>query len=186
MIDRAACIDRDRQDPLRGLRDRFDLPEGLVYLDGNSLGPLPHAVRERLREVVDRQWGRDLIRSWNLHGWIDLPLRVGDKIAPLVGAAPGEVAVADSTSVDLFKLLAGASELRPDRHVIVSERDNFPTDLYIADGLGRLLAQGDRRHRRGAAADGRARRRGGPGPGARVVRGEGRGGDAHPRRLPDR
>ena len=144
MIDRAACIDRDRRDPLGALRDRFDLPDGLVYLDGNSLGPLPRSVRERLRDVVERQWGRDLIRSWNLHGWIDLPLRVGEKIAPLVGAAPGEVAVADSTSVNLFKLLAGASELRPDRPVIVSERDNFPTDLYIADGLGRLRARGDR------------------------------------------
>jgi len=143
MIDRNACTNRDRQDPLRSLRDRFDLPDGLVYLDGNSLGPLPHAVRERLRDVVDQQWGHDLIRSWNVHGWIDLPLRVGEKIAPLIGAAPGQVAVADSTSVDLFKLLAGALELRPDRHVIVSERDNFPTDLYVADGLGRLRAGTD-------------------------------------------
>ncbi len=138
MIDRTACLDRDRRDPLGAFRDRFDLPEGLVYLDGNSLGPLPRAVRERLADVVDRQWGRDLIRSWNVHGWIDLPLRVGDKIAPLIGAEPGEVAVADSTSVDLFKLLAGALELRPGRNVIVSERDNFPTDLYVADGLARL------------------------------------------------
>jgi len=142
MITRADCAARDHRDPSSALRERFDLPKEVIYLDGNSLGPLPRSVRERLGEVVDRQWGQDLIRSWNVHGWIDLPLAVGAKIAPLIGADPDEVAVADSTSVDLFKLLAGSLALRPDRRTIVSERDNFPTDLYIADGLTRLRGDG--------------------------------------------
>ncbi len=132
----------DRADPLAPLRERFALPEGVVYLDGNSLGPLPRVAAERVRRVVEEEWGRDLIRSWNLHGWIDLPARVGDKIARLVGAEPGEVVTADSTSLDLFKLAAAALELRPGRRTIVSERDNFPTDLYVLEGLARLLDRG--------------------------------------------
>jgi len=128
----------DATDPLAWLRDRFVLPDGVIYLDGNSLGPLPADVPGRLAAVVEREWGTDLIRSWNSHGWIDLPHRVGDAIAPLVGARPGEVIVADSTSVNLFKLLAGALRMRPGRRVIVSERGNFPTDLYIARGLADL------------------------------------------------
>lgn len=139
MIERADCRGRDAADPLAVVRRAFDLPEGLIYLDGNSLGPLPRAVRERVRSVVDEQWGRDLIRSWNVHDWIGLPLAVGRKIAPLIGAAPDEVAVADSTSVDLFKLLAAGLELRPGRRMILTEADNFPTDLYTAQGLTRLL-----------------------------------------------
>ncbi len=129
----------DATDPLAALRDRFVLPDGVIYLDGNSLGALPADVPGRIAEVVEREWGADLIRSWNAHGWIDLPRRVGDAIAPLVGARPGEVIVADSTSVNLFKLLAAALRMRPGRRVIVSERRNFPTDLYMARGLADLV-----------------------------------------------
>ena len=129
----------DAADPLAPLRDRFVLPDGIIYLDGNSLGPLPAAVTGRLDDVVHAEWGTDLIRSWNTHGWIDLPQRVGDAIAPLVGARPGELVVADSTSINLFKLLTAALRLRPGRRVIVSERGNFPTDLYMAQGLADLV-----------------------------------------------
>jgi kynureninase len=129
----------DRADPLAPLRERFVLPPGVVYLDGNSLGPLPRSVPARLREVVEGEWGRDLIRSWNLHGWIELPRRVGAKIARLVGASADEVVVTDSTSVDLFKLLAAALEAEPARRVVVSEAVNFPTDLYVAQGLARTV-----------------------------------------------
>ena len=141
-LDRAACVALDARDPLAGMRERFHLPEGLVYLDGNSLGPLPLTVRDRLREVVDREWGDGLIRSWNQAGWIDLPARVGGRIAPLIGAAADEVIVADSTSLNLFKLLAAALRLRPERRVILSQRGNFPTDLYMAQGLIALLDAG--------------------------------------------
>lgn len=133
-LTRSACEARDAADPLARFRDRFDLPAGLVYLDGNSLGAAPRATAARLEAVVRREWGGDLIRSWVANGWIDLPVRVGDKIARLVGAAPGEVIVADSTSVDLFKLLAAALALNPDRTGLLTDRDNFPTDLYVAEG----------------------------------------------------
>ncbi|MCL5965447.1 MAG: kynureninase, partial [Deinococcus sp.] len=103
------------------------MPEGLVYLDGNSLGVLPKSVPQHLDQVVREQWGRDLIQSWNKHAWIDLPTRVGAKIAKLIGAQPGEVVAADSTSVNLFKVLLAALRLRPERKVIVSDIDNFPT-----------------------------------------------------------
>jgi kynureninase len=139
MHDRHDCEALDRADPLAPLRERFELPPGVVNLDGNSLGPLPRSVPARLREVVEGEWGRDLIRSWNRHGWIDLPRAVGAKIARLIGAAPDEVVVADSTSVGLFKLLAAALELDPERRVVVSEAGNFPTDLYVAQGLARTL-----------------------------------------------
>lgn len=136
----------DRDDPLARFRDRFVLPPGVIYLDGNSLGALPRSVPERVREVVEAEWGQDLIRSWNRHGWIDLPRRAGAKIARLIGAAPEEVVVADSTSVDLFKLLAAALERTGDRRVIVSEAGNFPTDLYVVQGLARAVeALGGRR-----------------------------------------
>src|SRR5258708_847357 len=121
---RAALQHLDAADPLRGFRDRFALPDGVIYLDGNSLGALPRATAGRLAELVAAEWGRDLITSWNKHGWIDLPLRVGDKIARLIGAAPGEVAVADSTSVNLFKLLSAALELVPGRTIVLSDRGN--------------------------------------------------------------
>jgi kynureninase len=125
----------DRDDPLRTLRDAFMLPDGVVYLDGNSLGALPRETPTRLQQVAAGQWGQDLVRSWTAHDWIGAPQRVGDKIARLIGAAPGEVVVSDSTSVNLFKLLAAACRLRPNRSVILSEPGNFPNDLYIAQGL---------------------------------------------------
>jgi len=139
MLTRAACLARDAADPLCAFRDRFILPPGIVYLDGNSLGPLPRDTPARVARVVEAEWGQGLIRSWNSAGWIAAPTRIGDKIARLVGAAPGEVLVADSTSVNLFKLLAGALAARPGRGTILSVVDNFPTDLYMAEGLGRLL-----------------------------------------------
>ena len=139
MLTRAALEQLDRDDPLAPFRGRFALPPGVVYLDGNSLGPLPRGTPGRIAEVMAREWGEGLIRSWNDAGWIDLAARVADGIARLVGAAPGSVAVADSTSVNLFKLLGAALTLRPGRHVIVSERDNFPTDLYVAQGLAAFL-----------------------------------------------
>lgn len=130
---------RDAADPLAAFRERFALPDGVIYLDGNSLGALPKAVKDRIAKVVADEWGHDLIRSWNLHDWFSLPSRAGDKIARLIGAQAGEVVVADSTSVNLFKLLAAALKLRPGRTVIVSEPGNFPTDLYVAQGLGELV-----------------------------------------------
>lgn len=129
----------DREDPLGPFRDQFDLPEGIIYLDGNSLGPLPRRTLARLIDVTREEWGQSLIGSWNEHGWMELPGRIGDKIANIVGAAPGEVIAADSTSVNLFKLLAAACGLRPDRKVILTERGNFPTDIYIAEGLASIL-----------------------------------------------
>jgi kynureninase len=140
-MNRNDCAARDAADPLRALRDQFELPPGVIYLDGNSLGVLPKATPARVAQVVRDEWGRDLIRSWNSAGWIDLPARVGDKIARLVGAKAGELVVADSTSVNLFKVLSAALAITradaPQRTRIVSERSNFPTDLYIAEGLAR-------------------------------------------------
>lgn len=137
----AAILDRD--DPLALARERFELPDGVVYLDGNSLGPLLRGVRERVRRTLDVEWGRDLIRSWNVHRWIDLPRTVAAKIAPIVGAGADEVLVADSTSIDLFKLLAAGLELRPGRRTILASSDGFPSDLYVAGGLASL--RGDAR-----------------------------------------
>jgi kynureninase len=130
---------RDCDDPLAAFRQRFRLPGNVIYLDGNSLGPPPVAAFERAAAVLHDQWSRDLIKSWNLHDWIGLPARIGAKIARLIGAAPNEVVVADSTSVNLFKLLAAALRLRPGRKVILSEERNFPTDLYMAQGLADML-----------------------------------------------
>ncbi|HVI99289.1 MAG TPA: kynureninase [Sphingomonas sp.] len=124
---------RDAVDPLRGFRDRLALPEGVIYLDGNSLGVLPRAAVAALDDGVRRQWGERLIRSWN-EGWIEAPRRIGDKIARLVGARPGEVIAADSTSANLFKLLVAALRRDPARTTIVSELGNFHTDLHIAEG----------------------------------------------------
>jgi kynureninase len=129
----------DRADPLRPFRDRFALPDGVIYLDGNSLGAMPKAALARLHQVAEIEWGRDLIRSWTKHGWIDLQERIGAKIGWLIGARPGETIVADSTSVNLFKLLAAALRLRPESRVILSEEGNFPNDLYIAQGLASFL-----------------------------------------------
>lgn len=141
-LSRDDCERLDRKDPLGALRGRFELPTGVIYLDGNSLGALPVGTRQRLDELVRVQWGEDLIRSWNSHDWIGMPRRIGAKIARLIGARDDEVIAADSTSINLFKLLAAALRLRPRRRIIVSERTNFPTDLYIIEGLIELLGQG--------------------------------------------
>lgn len=138
-MDRETCVSFDGQDPLAHFRDEFALPDGVIYLDGNSLGALPRATIGRLNEVVVEEWGSGLIRSWNAADWIRAPRRIGDKIARLIGAQAGEVIVADSTSVNLFKLLAGALRLQPERHFVLTESGNFPTDLYIAQGLIELL-----------------------------------------------
>ena len=141
MIRRADCATRDAADSLAPLRDLFALDrvdrEGVIYLDGNSLGVLPKAAIDRVRDVVETEWGAGLIRSWTAAGWIDLSQRIGDKIAPLIGAGPGEVIVADSTSINLFKALSAAVALNPGRPRILSERANFPTDLYIAETFAR-------------------------------------------------
>ena len=135
------CQARDAADALAPLRNLFALPENTIYLDGNSLGALPRAVPDRVAQVVSDQWGRDLIGSWNNAGWFDLPRRVGDRIAPLVGAGRGEVVATDTTSVNLYKVLSAAlniaAEDASERRIIVSERSNFPTDLYIAQALCR-------------------------------------------------
>ena len=129
----------DAADPLRASRDAFDLPEGEIYLDGNSLGALPRATVARMAGTVRDEWGRGLIRSWNRAGWIEAPARVGGKIARLVGAKPHEVLVADSTSANLYKLLVAGVKARPGRRVILSEPGNFPTDLYVAQGVAETL-----------------------------------------------
>lgn len=135
----AACQALDAQDPLRELRALFVLPAGVIYLDGNSLGALPKAAASRVAAAVTQEWGQGLIGSWNSAGWFDLPRRLGDRIAPLVGAAAGEVLATDSTSINLYKVLSAALHQaaveHPTRRTIVSERDNFPTDLYIAQSL---------------------------------------------------
>ena len=123
----------DAADPLAPMRDRFALSKGLIYLDGNSLGPLTHASREAVADCAERQWGDRLIRSWN-EGWIDAPVRLGAKLAPLLGVAAHEVIVGDTTSANLFKALVAALRVDPERRVVVSELGNFPTDLHIAEG----------------------------------------------------
>ncbi|KAK9915188.1 hypothetical protein WJX75_005828 [Coccomyxa subellipsoidea] len=136
-----ACQELDARDSLGQFRSQFDLPEHTCYLDGNSLGALPKATLPRVQQVVQQEWGRDLISSWNKHGWWDAQQRVGDKIALIIGAGPGEVLVADSTSVNLFKTVAAALQLNPGK-VVVSERANFPTDLYMLEGLIKHLGRG--------------------------------------------
>ena len=138
MTSRAEAEELDLAGPLSHLRARFELPDGLIYLDGNSLGPLPIGVRERLVDVVDAQWRRDLISSWNVHDWIGLPARVGAKIARLINAPPDTVIIGDSTSVQIFKLLVAATRLRPGRRVLVTDPGNFPTDSYIVASVARL------------------------------------------------
>jgi kynureninase len=139
MITRDDCLARDAHDPLAPLRGLFALPAGLIYLDGNSLGALPAATPARVAQVVADEWGCGLIGSWNAAGWLDLAQRIGDRIAPLIGAGAGEVTVADSTSIDLFKAAWSALDLvqrdAPARNVIVTEPGNFPTDRYILHSL---------------------------------------------------
>ncbi|MFM2281559.1 MAG: kynureninase, partial [Pseudomonadota bacterium] len=123
-------------------RALFDLPDGVIYLDGNSLGPLPHAVRDRMKRVIDDEWGAMLIRGWNDAGWMQQPRRVGDRISRLIGAEPGSVVMGDTLSIKVYQALASAFELNPHRKVVLSDNGNFPSDLYIADGLVRTLGQG--------------------------------------------
>jgi kynureninase len=132
-IDHASALDAG--DPLAGLRDSFTLPADVIYLDGNSLGALPRAVPDRIAATVTGDWGDGLIRSWNEADWINAPRRIGAKIAPLIGAAPDNVIAADSTTVNLFKVLSAALALRPRRQKIITETRNFPTDNYIAEGV---------------------------------------------------
>ena len=139
MISAQQCREMDAQDPLRGLRDLFVIPDGVIYLDGNSLGVLPKATLQRVASAITEEWGQGLIRSWNSAGWFDLPRRLGDKVAALVGSSPGDLVVTDSTSINLYKVLSAAlgiaARQAPSRRIIVSERSNFPTDLYIAQSL---------------------------------------------------
>jgi kynureninase len=133
------CEVLDLNDPLRSLRQQFQLPQGVIYLDGNSLGVLPRATAARVAQAVTHEWGHDLIKSWNTAGWFKLPQQVGDKIGRLIGAQQGEVVAADSTSINLYKVLAATLNIAaadaPHKKKIVSERSNFPTDLYIAEAL---------------------------------------------------
>lgn len=144
VLTRADFETMDAGDTLAGMRGAFSLPEGVIYLDGNSLGALPAGTAARVAAVVAEEWGNGLIRSWNDAGWIELSARVGDKIAAIVGAAAGSVAVCDSTSINLFKAMGAALAMRPGRTEIVSEAGNFPTDLYVAEGLAELLGRGHR------------------------------------------
>ncbi len=138
MTERAAFEAADAADPLRGVRDRFSLPAGIIYLDGNSLGALPAHVASRVQAAIVEEWGRDLITSWNRHGWVDLPRRVGDRIGALIGVGEGTVIAGDSTSVNLFKVVSAALRLS-ERPVVLSDTGNFPTDLYVMSGVGAEL-----------------------------------------------
>ncbi|WP_427131501.1 kynureninase [Pseudarthrobacter sp. S9] len=143
---RNECLAADHLDPLAHFRDDFDLPEGVIYLDGNSLGARPHATMERATTVIGQEWGQGLIRSWNTAGWFGLPARLGNKLATLLGAGQDEVVITDTTSLNLFKSIAAGlriqREAAPERKVILTERDNFPTDIYIAEGIIDFLNQG--------------------------------------------
>ncbi|MEU7887866.1 kynureninase [Microbispora bryophytorum] len=139
VLSRAECQDLDAKDPLGAFRDEFSLPPGVVYLLGNSLGALPRHTPERVAHAVETEWGVHLGASWNTAGWWDMPQSTGDRIAPLVGARPGDVLAGDSTSVNIFKVVTAALPLRPGRRVIVSDLDNFPTDRYVVEGAARAL-----------------------------------------------
>lgn len=136
---REDCLALDYADPLGPRRASFRLPPGVIYLDGNSLGALTEGAERRIAAAVRLEWGVDLIRSWNTHGWIDYPRTLGERVGRLIGARPGETLVCDSTSVDLFKLVAAATLQRGSRRKIITETGNFPTDLYILQGLAKLV-----------------------------------------------
>lgn len=144
--DREACVAADATDPLGRFRGEFFLPENVIYLDGNSLGPMPVTALDRNRTVLADEWGSGLIRSWNSAGWFTMPTRLGDKLSRLIGGGNGETVVTDTTSINLFKALAAATGVQadrdPSRRILLSERDNFPTDLYIAEGLIEFLDRG--------------------------------------------
>jgi kynureninase len=141
MTTRQDCVELDAVDPLGAARERFSLPDGVIYLDGNSLGALPVAAARAVGDAVKRQWGEDLIASWNKHGWIGLPQKVGGRIAQLIGAGADEVVAADSVSVNLFKLAAAAVGARAGRQVVLTEGGDFPTDLYILQGLAGMMPE---------------------------------------------
>ncbi len=142
MITRTEALAMDKADKLAHKAAEFTLPKGVIYLDGNSLGVLPATAMARVKHAVEIEWGRDLITSWNKHGWWDLPRKAGDKIARLIGAASGSVVVSDSISVNLFKVLSAAVAKRPTRKIILSDSGNFPSDLYVAQGLSTFMADG--------------------------------------------
>lgn len=142
MVSRTDCEALDRKDPFRAHRERFHIPEGVIYLDGNSLGLMPKSAPARVADALSRQWGEDLITSWNKNGWFHLPHVIGDKISRLIGGGAGNVMVADTISVNLFKVLTAALALKRERRVILSDNGNFPSDLYVAQGLNRFLADG--------------------------------------------
>jgi kynureninase len=133
--DLSAVEAMDVADPLRSMRERFVLPEGVIYLDGNSLGAASPAVFGELQKAATQEWAEDLIRAWNTAGWFDMPLALGDQLGRLIGAAAGQTVVCDTTSINIYKVLHAALAMRPDRHVIVAESDSFPTDLYMAEGV---------------------------------------------------
>ena len=145
-MNRKSCLAADSRDPLAAFRAEFLLPDGVIYLDGNSLGPRPVGALERAATVIGEEWGTGLIRSWNDAGWFTMPARLGDKVSRLIGGGGGQTVVTDTTSLNLFKALAAALDIQqrsdPSRRVIVSERDNFPTDLYIAEGMIEFLDRG--------------------------------------------
>ena len=141
LLTREDFLERDWNDPLASFRARFELPEGVIYLDGNSLGPPSVGMRARIESLLADEWRRDLVASWNRHGWFRLPERIGARIAPLLGAGAGEVIAADSVSLNLFKLLAALLRRPGSRRVVLAEATNFPTDLYMAEGLVSLLRE---------------------------------------------
>ena len=143
MITLSDCIRLDKNDPMAALRDQFALPPNVIYLDGNSLGAQPKSASARASQVIGQEWGNDLIRSWNSAGWFDLPSRLGNLLAPIIGAKANEIVISDSTSINLFKALTAALQIQqkkyPHKKTIVSERNNFPTDLYIVQGITEWL-----------------------------------------------
>ncbi|MBC3873826.1 kynureninase [Undibacterium flavidum] len=151
-ITHSDCLALDQQDPLAALRQQFRLPAQMIYLDGNSLGAQPKAAFDRAQQVIQEEWGNDLITSWNKAGWFDLPSRLGNLLAPLIGAQAEEVVITDSTSINLFKAIAAALQIQAQqadgaqRKVIITERSNFPTDIYMAEGLTKWLDRGYQIH----------------------------------------
>lgn len=141
---REECGTLDEQDPLGYLYEKFEIPKDVIYLDGNSLGAMPTGAPARVLEMVQREWGQGLIRSWNAEGWFDKPRTLGDRLAPLIGANPGEVVVCDSTSINIFKALVAALRMRPGRRTIISDAKSFPTDLYMIEGAMGLSGNHER------------------------------------------
>jgi kynureninase len=152
LVSREACVARDASDPIGALRDRFVIPDDVIYLDGNSLGPMPRAAVATFNRTIEQEWGQDLIKSWNSAGWFDMPLRLGDRIGALIGAAPGQTVVCDTTSINLYKAVHAAIGLRPERDVVIAEATAFPTDLYIIEGA--MASAGRPMQRRLVGTDG--------------------------------